>query len=382
MSMTSANVWVGKNRFETIEVALPAPPDRGLLLEVTANGICGSDRHFVSGDPTVPIVLGHEIVGTITDFGAGYTRYDASGEPLSEGDTVALFPWVPCLKCWGCRRFGPGATTCSNAFVYGVPPEAIGLEPLSPIGGTHEPTLTGGFGKHVVVQPGTYLWRVPDHVPAGVASLLDPLAVAVRGVNIAKTPAGVPEEVLTFDSTAVILGAGAVGLLTGLVLRHLGIGTIVVSGSRASRLNAARDIGMDVVIDTAELDVDGRREAVMELTHGLGADIVIDAANSPAALGEALGMVRRLGTVVEVGNIVPGDAGINIDPAVDICQRNVRLFGMSFNPPRSYSEAMAMLSKHPTIPFERLITHSHTFDHLDLAFQDLAGDAVKVTLTA
>ncbi|HUO39164.1 MAG TPA: hypothetical protein VMU34_15610, partial [Mycobacterium sp.] len=65
-----------------------------------------------------------------------------------------------------------------------------------------------------------------------------------------------------------------------------------------------------------------------------------------------------------------------------ICQRNVRLLGMSFNPPRSYTEAVAMLDKHPVIPFERLVTHSHPFDELDAAFQNLAGDAVKVTLTA
>jgi threonine dehydrogenase-like Zn-dependent dehydrogenase len=382
MVMTSANVWVGKNRFETVEIPLPSPPAGGLLLEVTANGICGSDRHFVSGDPSAPIVLGHEIVGRITAFGAGHSRLDAAGAPLTEGDTVALFPWVPCGECWGCRRFGPGATTCSNAFVYGVPPEALGLEPPAAIDTARKPTLTGGFGKHVAVQPGTYLWRVPDHVPARVASLLDPLAVAVRGVNLAKTPANVPEEVLTFDATAVVLGAGAVGLLTGLVLRHLGIGRVVISGSRTCRLDAARDIGMDVVIDTAELDVAARRDAVLQLTHGRGADIVIDATNSPAALREALGMVRRLGTVVEVGNIVSGGARLDIDPAVDICQRNVRLFGMSFNPARSYSEAMAMLDKHPGIPFERLITHSRSFDDLDLAFRDLAGDAVKVTLTA
>ena len=380
MEMTTANVWVGRHRFEKIELPLPSPPDEGLILEVTANGICGSDRHFVETDPAAPLVLGHEIVGVIAAFGRGHPRMDAAGVPLREGDTVALFPWVPCLKCWGCRRFGPGATTCSNAFVYGVPPEAIGLETLSASG--KGLTLTGGFGEHVAVQAGTYLWRVPDHVSASVASLLDPLAVAVRSVNLAKTPAGVPEEVLTFDATAVIIGAGAVGLLTGLVLRELGIGRIIVSGSRETRLAAARDIGMDVVIDAAELDVDARREAVLELTHGRGADIVIDAANNPAALGEALRMVRRLGTVVEVGNIVSGDSGITIDPAVDICRRNVRLFGMSFNPPRSYSEAMAMLGRHPAIPFERLITHSHSFDHLDAAFRDLAGDAVKVTVTA
>jgi threonine dehydrogenase-like Zn-dependent dehydrogenase len=381
MTTTSANVWVGENRFETVEIPLPSPPDEGLLLEVTANGICGTDRHLISRDPTAPLVLGHEIVGRIVGFGHRHCEEDAAGERLREGDTVALFPWVPCLKCWGCRRFGPGATTCSNAFVYGIPPEAIGLEPRPSVKGGR-PTLTGGFGKHVVVRSGTYLWRVPDQVPASVASLLDPLAVAVRGVNIAKTPTGVPEEVLTSDATAVVIGAGAVGLLTGLVLRHLGIGRIVVSGSRPSRLAAARDIGMDVVIDTAELDAEERREAVLQLTHGRGADIVLDASNSPAALGEALRMVRRLGTVVELGNIVPDGSSITVDPAVDICQRNVRLFGMSFNPPRSYNEAIAMLGRHPEIPFQRLVTHSHPFDRLEAAFQDLAGDAVKVTLAA
>jgi len=100
METTTANVWVGRHRFETMEMPLPAPPAEGLVLEVTANGICGSDRHFVSGEPTAPLVLGHEIVGKIAGFGFGHPRMDAAGKTLREGDTVALFPWVPCLKCW------------------------------------------------------------------------------------------------------------------------------------------------------------------------------------------------------------------------------------------------------------------------------------------
>ncbi|MCW7945173.1 hypothetical protein AAW14_24985 [Streptomyces hygroscopicus] len=378
MEVTSANVWVGKNRFERRTLPLPEPPEQGLLLEVTANGICGTDVHLVGQDPTAAMILGHEIVGRIVAFGPGHPHTDAEDQPLREGDTVALFPWVPCLTCWSCRRFGPGATTCSEPFVYGVPPEAIGLTPCA----TDESlSLTGGFGRHLAVRPGTYLWRVPQSLSPAVASLLDPLAVAVRCVDLARTAPGAWDEVLTPDATAVVLGAGAIGLLTSLALRQVGVGTVVVSGSRPGRLEVARELGIDRVMDIGELGVDERRRAVHDMTGGRGADLVIDATNSPAALSEALAMVRRLGTVIEVGNIVPTGSSITVDPARDICQRSVRLLGVSFNPPRSYTEGMALLARNGSIPFERLITRSFSFDDIGSALEALGGDAVKVTLT-
>lgn len=378
--MTSANVWVGKNRLERRSLPLPEPPVQGLLLEVTANGICGTDVHLIGQDPTAPMILGHEIVGRVVAFGQGHPQTDAEGQPLREGDTVALFPWVPCLTCWSCRRFGPGATTCAEPFVYGVPPEAIGLTPLSAAEEAALP-LTGGFGQHLAVRQGTYLWRVPETLSPAVASLLDPLAVAVRSVDLARTAPGAWDEVLTPDATAVVLGAGAIGLLTSLVLRHVGVGTVAVSGSRPGRLSLARELGIDRVMDIGELSADERRRVVHDMTGGRGADLVIDATNSPAALGEALALVRRLGTVIEVGNIVPTGSGITLDPARDICQRSVRLLGVSFNPPRSYTEGMALLSR-SGIPFERLIARSFSFDDVGSALEALSGDAVKVTLTA
>jgi threonine dehydrogenase-like Zn-dependent dehydrogenase len=86
--------------------------------------------------------------------------------------------------------------------------------------------------------------------------------------------------------------------------------------------------------------------------------------------------------VVELGNIVPDGNTVAVDPARDICQRNVRLLGMSFNPPRSYSEAMALLGRHHDIPFARLITGSYTLDHVADALRDISSDGVKVVLTA
>ncbi|RSS83604.1 zinc-binding dehydrogenase [Streptomyces sp. WAC06614] len=382
MESTGAQVWTGRNQLEAMSLPLPQPAPAGLLLQVTANGICGTDVHFLNRAPTAPLVLGHEIVGRIIAFGPAHERHDADGIPLAEGDRVALFPWLPCGRCWGCRRFGPGATTCTDAFVYGIPPEAIGLPPLAPApaGSDPGPTLTGGFGRHVDVRPGTYLWRVPEDMPDTVASLLDPLAVAVRTVDVTRTPTGTWDEVLTPDSTAVVLGLGAVGLLTAIVLRQTGVGTIIASGSRPARLAAARAVGIDVVLDTHAQDAADRRRAVLDLTRGRGADLAVDATNSAAALAEAMALVRRLGTVVEVGNIVPDGTTVQVDPASDVCQRNLRLLGMSFNPPRSYAEGMALLARHD-LPFDRLISGTRPFDEADAALRDLTGDVVKIVLT-
>lgn len=376
---TTAHVWTSRGVVEQQTVTIPDIPEGGLLIEVTANGICGTDLHLINSEPRSPLVLGHEIVGRVVAFGQGHSRRDAADAPLSEGDGVALFPWLPCLICWGCRRFGPAATTCSNPFVYGIPPEALGLPPIV---GASSAELTGGFGRHIVVRPGTYLWKVPTGMPHEIAALLDPLAVAVRTVDVMKTPAGTWDEVIRPDSTAVILGAGAIGLLVAMVLRSVGVSNVIVSGSRASRLSLAAEIGADTVLDIRETTAEDRHRYVLDRTQGRGADMVIDATNQPAALGEALQLVRRLGTVVEVGNIVDTGEQIAIDPARDVCQKNVRLLGVAANPPQSYAEAMALLARHEELPFGRLITGRHDFSQLDNALTDLAGDSVKVMLLA
>ncbi|MFD0007851.1 zinc-binding dehydrogenase [Streptomyces sp. NPDC127178] len=373
---SGAMVWTGPHQLQWRQLPLGDAPAGGLTLQVLANGICGTDVHFASMAPARPLVLGHEIVGRITATGSGFAGCDAADIPVGVGDTIALFPWVPCGRCWGCQRFGPGATTCSRAFVYGIPPEAIGA-PASEAGGSVQ--LTGGFGRHLLLREGTYFWRVPTGTSPAVASLLDPLAVAVRSVDVTRTPTGTWDEVLTPDATAVVLGLGAVGLLTALVLRRCGIGTLIASGSRPRRLAAAERVGADHVLDTSRLDTGQRRQAILDHTAGRGADLVVDATNSPAALAEAMNCVRRLGTVVEVGNVVPSGSTIPLDPARDVCQTNIKLLGVTFNPPRSYAEAIALLADR-TLPFADLITATYPIRDADAALKALSGDVVKLVL--
>ena len=357
--LAEALVWVAAGSLETQQLAVPDPGPGALLLRVEANGVCGTDLHLLSESPPYPTVLGHEIVGTIVSFGPGAKALDSASEQVAVGDRVALFPWIPCGSCWACHRFGPAAATCSNGFVYGIPFELTGAGDQSRHSSRADsyPWFTGGFGQYLYVYPGTYFWRVPEDMPTEIAALLDPLAVAVRTVDMARTATATWDEVLTADAVAVVQGAGPVGLLTAIALRQAGVGKILIVGAPPRPLKAARAVGADDVLDISGLGAAERLARVLSHTKGRGADLVVDCTNQPAALSEALSMVRRLGTVIEVGNMVNTGQTIDVDPAVDICQKNVRLLGMSANPPRSYTEAMALLSRFNHIPFNQIISH-------------------------
>lgn len=382
MDTAVASVWSGPDQLAIQQLPVPSAPAGGLLLRVAANGICGTDVHLLTQTPPRPTVLGHEIVGTVEAFGTGTPHKDAADVDIAIGDRVALFPWIPCGSCWACRRFGPAAATCERGFVYGVPFAMTGAGDFSPLeDGTEAPALTGGYGSHIAMHPGTYFWRVPDAMTSSVASLLDPLAVAVRAVDMARTATGTWDEVLRPDATAVVQGAGAVGLLTAIVLRAVGVGRVVVSGARPTRLAAARDLGAAETLDVRATSSDERVAAVRSMTGGRGADLVIDCSNDPSALVEAIHMSRRLGTVIEVGNMVNAGSQVLVDPATDICQRNIKLLGMSANPPQSYAEAIALLGR-ADLPFADLITHEVPLTDPREAMRALAGDAVKVVLVA
>jgi threonine dehydrogenase-like Zn-dependent dehydrogenase len=380
MTVATAAVWTGPDRLERMDLPLPAPPAGGLVLRVDANGICGTDLHLLGSAPPRPTVLGHEIVGTILGFGEATQRADAAGVPLVEGDRVALFPWVPCGQCWACHRFGPAAATCSRGFVYGIPFALTGAGDASALeDDTAAPALTGGYGSHLLVHPGTYYWRVPDDMPSSVAALLDPLAVAVRAVNLARTGTGSWDEVLTPDATALVQGAGPVGLLTVLVLRAYGVGQVLVLGARANRLAAATAFGAQETFDIRATTAEQRLARIRALTGGRGADLVIGCSNAPDAFVEGIRLTRRLGTMVEVGNMVNAGSEVRLDPATDICQRNIRLLGMSANPPRSYHEAMALLGRRD-LPFASLITDQFPLSQPEAALDAMQRNAIKVTL--
>jgi threonine dehydrogenase-like Zn-dependent dehydrogenase len=357
-----AAVWTGEGRIEVRRLPVPVAEEDGLVLKVDAAGICGTDGHLFPQSTPYPAILGHEVTGTVVDLGRRANRtLNVFGGPLQVGDRVVLYPWITCGKCNGCLTYGSGTcTVCQNSFVYGIPYEKLGLggtEGITSDAGLH-PHFKGGFGEYLYVFPETYMWKLPEDMPSEVAVLLDPLAVAVRAVELALTSPGVTEEAFTTSSTVVVMGSGPVGVLAAIVAREMGVEQIILTGGRQQRLEiGARLSGADATIDIRETSVDERILQVRDMTGGRGADVVIQCSNSPEAFVEGLEMIRRMGTLIEVGNMVNTGHLVSIDPARHICGKHARIIGMSANSAKAFDKAFQLLKRHRKIDFLQLFTH-------------------------
>jgi threonine dehydrogenase-like Zn-dependent dehydrogenase len=382
MTTSKAAIWKGKFHIDIEQLPIPEVADDGLLLKNEANGICGTDGHLIEQDPPYPAIMCHEIAGKIETMGANANKsLNVYGGPLKEGDRIVLYPWITCGKCEGCRTHRPGTcTTCADSFVYGVPYSMLGLGGAEPINSRVDeaPYLKGGFSEYTYVFPETYVWKIPDDMPSEIAVLMDPMAVAVRSIEMAQTSPGIVEEGLNTNSKVVVIGAGQVGILAAAYVRALGAEQIIMVGGRSERLRVAKELGqVDEVIDIHSVSPADRIKQVQEMTGG-GANVVLQCANSVKAFGEGLEMLARLGTLIETGNMVNQGETIAIDPAKMICAKHARILGMSANNPQSFNRAFNFLKRHKTIPFHKIYSHRTNLDGLlDTLRQKGNDDYVK-----
>ncbi|MCF7548793.1 2,3-butanediol dehydrogenase [Pseudonocardia sp. WMMC193] len=236
-------------------------------------GICGTDLHeylegpiFIppKGEPhpltgvELPVVLGHEFAGVVAAVGAG-----VSG--VSEGDRVAVEPYWVCGTCVACRsgRYN----VCRSLGFVGLAGDQ------------------GGFAERCVVDQ---RWVHPlGDLPTDLGALVEPLAVGYHAVRLSGMRPG---------GTAVVYGAGPIGLVTTAALKAAGAGRVIVVEPAAARKAKAGPAGADVVIDPV---TDDAPAAVLDLTGG-GADVAFECAGIDAVLASAIGSVRPGGTVCNV----------------------------------------------------------------------------------
>ena len=360
---TNASVFYGENQFSLCELPIPQVREDGILIQVNAAGICGSDLHIRTEKPPFPVVLGHEVTGTVTAIGskANEAMY-ISGGPLKEGDRLSLYPTVTCGRCRSCLEFGNGAySVCDKPFGYGdwFPYQGSGDYPR-PEG---VPAITGGFSQYMYLYPGTYLWKVPEDMPDERAVILDPLAVAVRTVELAQRCPGVLENCLDETKTALVVGDGAIGTLVAFYLRLLGVGQIVVVGGREERMKTCKELShADLLLNYRTQSIEERCELLYERTHGMGADVVFQCVGTGQAFREGLRLLRRLGTLVECGNAMK-PSPVTFDPFEDLCAKHATLVGMTVNTPHAFHKAFTLL-KDRGEGLERLFTHSCGLDGL------------------
>ena len=280
------------SKYRQLEVAETANPNIGdddVLIRVEACGICGSDVHGYdgsSGRRIPPIVMGHEAAGTIVEVGSAVRG-------LSQGDRVTLDSTVYCGQCANCLR--GQINLCDQRQVLGV--------------SCGEYRRAGAFAEYVAA-PARIVHKLPDSISFPEASMLEAVAVAMHAVSLPETPP---------DSTALVIGAGTIGLLILQALRATGCSRVFITDVDSTRLKLAKELGATETI-LADADTLAR---VSALSGGMGVDVALEAVGLTETIKSAIQSVRKGGTVVLVGNISPE---VTI-PLQVVVSRQIRLQG-------------------------------------------------------
>ena len=274
----------------------PACGPDDVLIQVAACGICGSDVHGMDGSTRrrrPPIIMGHEAAGSIVAVGAGVSEW-------AVGDRVTFDSTVYCGACGFCAA--GQVNLCEARRVLGVSCE--------------EYRMHGAFAELVAV-PARVLYWLPDGLSFAHAALAEPVSIALHAARRAGA---------AIQDTALVVGAGMIGLLVVQVLRHLGCPRILAADVDPGKLALAAKLGAAAVVDV-------RTESLPE------ADVVFDVVGSAETVGACVRAARKGGTVVLVGNLAP-TAPL---PLQAVVTRELTLLG-SCASNGEYPEALALLA--------------------------------------
>jgi L-iditol 2-dehydrogenase len=281
------------SEYKKLEVAdLPRPvPGKGeVLVQVAACGICGSDVHGydgTSGRRIPPIVMGHEAAGTIAEVGTGVMSFQP-------GERVTFDSTVYCGECDYCRS--GQVNLCDYRQVVGV--------------SCGDYRRAGAFAEYVVV-PQRILYRLPDTLSFPEAAMLEAVSVALHAVRLSELEGG---------ETALVIGAGMIGLLTLQAARAGGASRVMVADVDATRLKMAKEMGADEVLHLSGVELVAE---VMRLTAGKGVDVALEAVGRNETVSAAIDSVRKGGEVTLIGNIAPE---VTL-PLQKVVTRQIRLQG-------------------------------------------------------
>ena len=293
-------------RLEIADLPVPQPGAEEILVRVAACGICGSDVHGYdgsSGRRIPPLVMGHEAAGIVAETGAHVANF-------KPGDRVTFDSTVYCGECANCRR--GEMNLCDNRQVLGV--------------SCGDYRRAGAFAEFVVV-PARIAYKLPENLSFEEAALLEAVSVAIHAVSL--VPIG-------RESTALVIGAGTIGLLVQQALRAAGCGRVFVTDLDPTRLKLSKDLGATQVLQSGpQLARD-----IAELTNGTGVDVAVEAVGINATVAAAIDNVRKGGSIVLVGNVTP-EVTIHLQKVVS---RQLRLQG-SCASCGEYPRAIDLMSK-------------------------------------
>lgn len=258
-------IMTANNRVELVDRPKPSPAPGEVLVKLEYVGVCGSDLHLLErawgGLIREPFVLGHEAAGTVVETGPNVAG-------LKVGDRVALEPGRTCGACEMCKtgRYN----LCPDVRFFAAPP-------------------VNGVFQEFVAHPAELCFKLPENVSTLEGALIEPLAV---GIHAARQGGAGPGQ------TAVVAGAGCIGLVSLMALKIFGVPKVHVVDVMDNRLHKATELGAAGVINPSSVDA---VQKVLDLTGGRGCDLAIDTAGSEKTVGQAVSYAKKGSTIVLVG---------------------------------------------------------------------------------
>lgn len=327
-------------RVELVDLDDPEPGPGEVLIRVDAAGMCGTDRHLLSGEhpSRPPVILGHEFEGQVAATGEGTS--------VAVGTRAAVDPNITCGQCRFCRL---GLVShCTRLSAIGVQRD-------------------GGFAHYVRV-PERQVYPLPADLPPGLGALCEPLSCCLRAMDHAMIQPG--------NSVAVI-GGGVIGQLLVQLARLAGATEVVLVTRQKARRELAETLGATASLDPGAAPVSTSLAGPRGLVPG-GVDVAFEAAGAAGTLVDAVHVVRAAGAVIVVG-AAPQQMTSELRP-FEIFARELRIQGSYLNP-LTQGRAAALLAS-GSLRLEPLITRSVALSELvhALASPPLAGEVKTIAI--
>ena len=308
--------------------------DHEILVKIDACSICGTDMQILKNPPGIDAaqgaIIGHEMVGTIVEVGAGVKNF-------KPGDRITADNNIPCGQCYYCKT--GHANMCQNMFCLGIDAD--------------------GFFAQYAIVPDSVAVKIDPNLPLDTAIFTEPLNCVMSGMDKLRLLPG---------ETAVVIGAGPIGLYYIQLLKLNGAGKVIAVELSDFRKEYAKKLGADVVISPSEAD------KIMEVTKGLGADVVIDAVG--CCVNDAINWVRSSGRILLFG--------LNFAATENICQgyitrKDLTVMGC-FIGTYTWNKTVQLLENVP-MKLEEMITHRISLEEFEIGYEAMKnGTALEVVI--
>ena len=310
-------------QFGVEDAPMPECPDGGLILDVIACGLCGSDlRTLRNGHSKVhfPWIIGHEIAGTVVEIGNNYRGQ------WKMGDALAVGPMNYCGFCDFC--VSGKYELCENH-------REIAQE------------WPGGFAEYIAIPEDCVsrgaIRPAPEELDPAIAAISEPIASCVNAQDNGQIGLG---------DTVVVIGAGPIGCIHASLARARGADRIIIADVVADRLKMCEAFEPDVIINASAVNM---VEETLRLTNGKGAEVIITANPVPVTQVQAVEMAKKGGRILLFGGLPKDDCKPGIDTNV-VHYNALRLMGTTTFAPKHQIAALELLAS-GRIPGDKLVTH-------------------------